>query len=66
MTITNNILIWDTKKDAEQFKKFVKEIWEEIWKKAVIVREIDLNRKIIYADEVEDVIKQKSGFEELK
>ncbi|RLG11371.1 hypothetical protein DRN69_07850, partial [Candidatus Pacearchaeota archaeon] len=38
----------------EAVKQFIKEILDEIWKEAVIVKEIDLNRKIIYADLVDE------------
>ena len=49
---------------GEQDKEFIKEILDEIFKNAVIVKEIDLNRKLIYVDLVEEIIKQNSGYEE--
>ena len=48
----------------KQDKEFIKEILDEIFKNAVIVKEIDLNRKLIYVDLVEEIIKQNSGYEE--
>ena len=48
----------------KQNEEFIKEILDEIFKNAVIVKEIDLNRKLIYVDLVEEIIKQNSGFEE--
>ena len=48
----------------KQNEEFIKEVLDEIFKNAVIVKEIDLNRKLIYVDLVEEIIKQNSGFEE--
>jgi len=59
--ITNKILIWDTKKDAEQFKQFIKEILEEI-DKEYYGRGIGLRTK----EHIVKIINEKLGEEKSK